>query len=188
VNRVSTPTTQIAPGEPAFVRRRPDGVEYTRIETIFMDLPSSLTTLLWSTPSEDDRLVAAFKGRTIRAIDRALRHEANTDRDRHEISAIRHELAQLALYEANRASSPHRERRISVTHVFPQLFDEPALRRSLGRSSGRSASASVSGICTLTRFAMAAARSCCGARVEICEPCRRIFATRTSRPLRGTRD
>jgi hypothetical protein len=89
-----------------------------------MDLPSPLTTLLWSTSSQDDRLLAAFKGRTIRAIDRALRREAKGQRDRNEISAIRHELVQLAVYEANGTSSPHPERRISVTHVFPQLFDE----------------------------------------------------------------
>lgn len=38
----------IAPGEPAFIRRLPKGVEYTHIKTIFMDLPSALTTLLWS--------------------------------------------------------------------------------------------------------------------------------------------
>ena len=114
----------IAPGEPAFIRRLPEGVEYTHIKTIFMDLPSALTTLLWSTTSQDDRLVAAFKGRTIRAIHRALRREAETHRDRNEISAIRHELVSLCLHEANGTSSPHPERRISVTHVVPELFDE----------------------------------------------------------------
>jgi hypothetical protein len=114
----------IAPGGPAFIRRLPEGVEYTHIKTIFIDLPSALTTLLWSTPSQDDRLVAAFKGRTIRAIDRALRHEAKAHRDPTETAAIRHELVSLALCEANSLSSPHPERRISVTHVFPQLFAE----------------------------------------------------------------
>ena len=117
----------IAPGEPAFIRRLPAGVEYTHIKMIFMDLPSPLTTLLWSTSSQDDRLLTAFKGRTIRAIDCALRREAKGQRDRNEISAIRHELAQLALHEANGTSSPHPERRISVTHVMPQLFDEAHL-------------------------------------------------------------
>ena len=121
-NKPVQPT--IAPGEPGFIRRLPEGVEYTHIKTIFMDLPSALTTLLWSTPSQDDRLVAAFKGRTIRAINRALRREAETHRDRHEISAIRHELVSLCLHEANGTSSPHPTRRISVTHVFPQLFAE----------------------------------------------------------------
>lgn len=114
----------IAPGEPVFIRRLPEGVEYTHIKMIFMDLPSALTTILWSTPSQDDRLVAAFKGRTIRAIDRGLRREVETHRDRHEISAIRHELVSLCLHEANGTSSPHPERRVSVTHVVPELFDE----------------------------------------------------------------
>jgi hypothetical protein len=114
----------VAAGEPAIIRRLPEGVEYTRIKTIVMDLPSPPTALLWSTSSQDDRLVAAFKDGTIRAIDRALRRAAQTDRDRHEISAVRHELAQLAVHEANRPSSPHPERRISVTHVVPPLFDE----------------------------------------------------------------
>jgi hypothetical protein len=114
----------IAPGEPAFIRRLPDGVEYTHIKTIFMDLPSALTTLLWSTQVQNDPLVAAFKERTIRAIDRALRREAKAHGDPSESAAIRHELVTLALREANGLSSPHPERRISVTHVFPQLFAE----------------------------------------------------------------
>jgi len=123
---VSEPTLQptIAPGEPAFIRRLPEGVEYTHIKAIFMDLPSALTTLLWSTSAQDDPLVAAFKGRTIRAIDRALRRESRAHRDPSETAAIRHELVTLALREANSLSSPHPERRISVTHVFPQLFAE----------------------------------------------------------------
>jgi hypothetical protein len=106
------------------MRRLPDGVEYTHIKTVFMDLPSALTTLLWSTTSQDDRLVATFKGRTLRAIHRALRREAETHRDPNEISAIRHELVSLCLHEAHGTSSPHPERRISVTHVVPELFDE----------------------------------------------------------------
>jgi hypothetical protein len=62
-----------------------------------MDLPSALTTFLWSITSQDDRLVAAFKGRTIRAILRALRREAETQRARNEISAIRPEWAALVM-------------------------------------------------------------------------------------------
>src|SRR5262249_54693040 len=85
----------IAPGQPAFIRRLPEGVEYTHIKTIFMDLPSALSTLLWSTPPPDDRLVAAFKGRTIRAIDRALRREHQAGGP--QTIAIRHELVNLCL-------------------------------------------------------------------------------------------
>jgi hypothetical protein len=113
----------IAPGEPAFIRRLAEGVEYTHIKTIFLDLPSALTTLLWLTPSQGNRLVAAFKGRTIRAIDRALRRQEQGQSNGPDSAAIRHELVSLCLHETNRPSSPHPERRISVTHVFPHLFD-----------------------------------------------------------------
>src|SRR5438128_2444053 len=113
----------IAPGEPAFIRRLPEGVEYTHIKALFMDLPSPLTTLLWSMPSQNHFLVEAFKGRTVRAIDRALRREKNARTNR-QTSTIRHELVSLCLHEANGPSSPHPGRRISVTQVFPQLFAE----------------------------------------------------------------
>jgi hypothetical protein len=104
------------------MRRLPEGVEYTHIKTIFIDLPSGLTALLWSTPSPGDTLVAAFKGKTIRAIDRALRREEQ-HQSGSQAAAIRHELVNLCLSEANAASSPHPERRISVTFVAPQRFD-----------------------------------------------------------------
>jgi hypothetical protein len=112
----------IAPGEPAFIRRLPDGVDYSRIKMIFMDLPSALASLLWSTPSSDDRVVTAFKEGSMRATDRALRRE-NPPTDRPEVSAIRHELVSLALRETNGSSSPHPQRWILVAHVFPHLFD-----------------------------------------------------------------
>src|SRR5262249_20662084 len=114
----------MAPGEPDFIRCLREGVEYTRIKMIFLDLPSALTTLLWSTQSQDDQLVTAFKGRTIRAIERALRRAETAQPDRLDAIAIRYELVSLCLHEANSPSSPHEDHRISVTHVFPQLFDE----------------------------------------------------------------
>jgi hypothetical protein len=122
---VNQPQSAIAPpivadGEPAVIRRLPNGIDYTHIKAIFINLPSPLTTALWCAPS-NSRLIAAFKGRTIRAIDRALRREAQGSPD---AAAVRHELVALCLYEANHSSSPHPERRISVTHVFPNLFDE----------------------------------------------------------------
>ncbi len=50
------------------------GVEYTFIKRIIFGLPSALTSLLWlAQPGDDERLLAAFKGKSYRAIDRALR-------------------------------------------------------------------------------------------------------------------
>src|SRR5262249_31659207 len=91
----------LAPGEPAFIRRPPVGVEYTHIKAIFLDLPSPLMTLLWATHSQHDGVIATFKGRTVRAIDRALRRAEQAEGGSPDPAAIRHELVSLCLHEAN---------------------------------------------------------------------------------------
>jgi hypothetical protein len=111
-----------APGEPAFIRRLPNGVEYTHIKMIFQDLPSSLTTLLWRDESAGDTLLTAFKGRTARAIQRALRRAEAIGHDRERVDLIRHELVQLCLAALNSRANPHPDRAMTVEHVFPHLF------------------------------------------------------------------
>jgi hypothetical protein len=110
----------IAAGEPAVIPRLPKGVEYTHIKAIFMNLPSSLTTLLWADESSGDALLTAFKDRTVRAADRALRRAEESASDRRQVALIRHELVQLCV-GALHAIPPH-DRAITVEQVFPQLF------------------------------------------------------------------
>jgi hypothetical protein len=115
-----SPERGTALGEPAFIRRLPKGVEYTQIKSIFMDLPSSLTTLLWADTSTADALLTAFKGRSVRATDRALRRADQRFSDARRAALIRHELAQLCVGALQ--SIPPYDRLITVQHVFPQLF------------------------------------------------------------------
>jgi hypothetical protein len=114
----------VAPGEPAFIRRLPPGVEYTLIKTIFIDLPSGLPTLLWAAGSEGNSLLRTFNERTVRAIDRALRREENSATNRDHAALVRPELAQLCVAELNSRWSPHPGRWIAVRLVLPQAFAE----------------------------------------------------------------
>ena len=112
----------VAPGEPAFIRRLPAGVEYTLIKMIFIDLPSALPTLLWAAPSENTPLLRTFNERTVRAIVRVVRREEKSETNRERAARIRHELVQLCLAELNSPWSPHPELSLSVKLVSPHLF------------------------------------------------------------------
>jgi hypothetical protein len=113
----------IAPLEPAFIRRLPQGVDYTLIRTIFIDLPSRLPTLLWATGSDSNPLVRAFNNGTVRAILRALRRAEDTEK--HElIAGIRRELVQLCLQELTSPWSPHPDLMICEQLVRPDAFAE----------------------------------------------------------------
>ena len=103
----------IAPGEPAFIRRLPRGVEYTRIKIIFIDLPSGLPTLLWVSRSHSNALLRAFNDRTVRATVRALGRAENSETNRELTAGVRHELVQLCLQELHNPWSPHRDLSIS---------------------------------------------------------------------------
>jgi hypothetical protein len=111
-----------APGEPAVIQRLPEGVDYTHIKAIFLDLPASITTLLWMAEPAD-HLAAAFRGKTIRAIERTLRRHEQNSADLERSRLIRHELVQLCYQELSRSSSRH-GLSIEVRHVIPQLFRE----------------------------------------------------------------
>ena len=108
--------------EPAVIRRLPEGVDYTHIKAIFLDLPASITTLLWMA-APADHLAAAFRGKTIRAIERTLRRHEQNSADLERSRLIRHELVQLCYQELSRSSS-RRGLSIQVRHVIPQLFGE----------------------------------------------------------------
>jgi hypothetical protein len=108
--------------EPAVIRRLPEGVDYTHIKAIFLDLPASITTLLWMA-APADHLAAAFRGKTIRAIERTLRRHEQNSADLERSRLIRHELVQLCYQELSRSSS-RRDLSIQVRHVIPQLFGE----------------------------------------------------------------
>lgn len=112
----------VAPGEPAFIRRLPAGVEYTLIKIIFIDLPSGLPTLLWAASSESTPLLRTFNERTVRAIVRVVRREEKSETNREYAARIRHELVQLCLAELNSRWSPHPELSLSVRLVSPHLF------------------------------------------------------------------
>jgi hypothetical protein len=114
----------IAPGEPAFIRRLPEGVEYTLIKTIFIDLPSRLPTLLWAAHPDTSPLLRAFNDRTVRATVRALRRAENSETNRELIAGVRYELVQLCLQELHSPWSPHPDVSISEILVSPQLFRE----------------------------------------------------------------
>ena len=62
-----------APDEPAVIRRLPSGVEYTYVKLIILDLPSSLYLAPWLSTDTDDSIWSLFRGKTLRALDRALR-------------------------------------------------------------------------------------------------------------------
>lgn len=112
----------VAPGEPAFIRRLPAGVEYTLIKMIFIDLPSGLPTLLWAASSESTPLLRTFNERTVRAIVRVVRREEKFETNREYAALIRHELVQLCFAELNSPWSPHPELWLSVRLVSPHLF------------------------------------------------------------------
>jgi hypothetical protein len=114
----------IAPLEPAVIRRLPEGVEYTLIKTIFFDLPTALPTLLWAARSDHNPLLRAFNERSVRAVDRELRRVENAQTNRGDIADIRHELAGLCLQELSSPWSPHPGRWISVHLVSPGAFAE----------------------------------------------------------------
>jgi hypothetical protein len=112
----------VAPGEPAFIRRLPLGAEYTLIKMIFIDLPSGLPTFLWAASSESTGLLRTFNEKTVRAIVRVVRREGKSERNREYVALIRHELVQLCLAELNSPWSPHPELSLSVRLVSPHLF------------------------------------------------------------------
>jgi hypothetical protein len=112
----------IAPGEPSFIRRLPQGVEYTVIKTVFFDLPTALPTFLWAARSDNNPLLRAFNDRTVRAVDRELRRAENAQTNRDDVAGIRHELVQLCVQELSSPRSPHPGRWISVRLVSPQSF------------------------------------------------------------------
>lgn len=94
------------------LQRLPPEVEYTRVKMIFLDLPSSISTLTWQAVETGDALITAFAGKTARAIERHLRRAeralptVNDDaagRERERIRMLRHELVQLCFQEVNRS-------------------------------------------------------------------------------------
>jgi hypothetical protein len=95
-DRIENGRRDIAPLEPAFIRRLPDDVEYTAIRMIFVDLPSGLPTLLWGAQSDRNALLRAFKDGTVRAILRALRRAEISETNRDLIAGVRHELVGYA--------------------------------------------------------------------------------------------
>ncbi len=62
-----------APNEPAVIRRLPPGVEYSHVKLILLDLPSPLFIAPWLSTDTDDPIWSMFRGKTFRAVDRALR-------------------------------------------------------------------------------------------------------------------
>jgi hypothetical protein len=71
---------------------------------IFLDLPSSISTLAWQASETGDALLTAFAGKTARAVEQQLRRleralptmEADVgDRERQHIQMLRRELVQL---------------------------------------------------------------------------------------------
>jgi hypothetical protein len=113
---------EVAPGESAFIRRLPPGVEYTVIKIVFIDLPSGLPTLLWAARSDNNPPLQAFKERTVRAIIQALRRAENDPTSSADVAGVRHEVAELCLQELTSPWSPHPGRWISVRLVTPQSF------------------------------------------------------------------
>ena len=62
-----------APDEPAVIRRLPPAVEYSYVKLIVLDLPSLLYVAPWLSTETDDPIWSMFRGKTFRALDRALR-------------------------------------------------------------------------------------------------------------------
>jgi hypothetical protein len=62
-----------APDEPAVIRRLPPGVEYSYVKLIILDPPSPLYIAPWLSTDTDDSIWSLFRGKTFRALDRALR-------------------------------------------------------------------------------------------------------------------
>ena len=62
-----------APGEPAVIQRLPPGVEYSFVKLILLDLPSPLYIAPWLSTDTADPIWYMFRGKTFRALDRALR-------------------------------------------------------------------------------------------------------------------
>src|SRR5687768_15950410 len=97
----------IAPQEPPFIRRLPEGVDYTLIKTIFFDVPAGLPTLLWAAGSDNTPLLRVFNRGTVRAILRVLRRVENSEPNHELIAGIRHVLVELSLRELHSPWSPH---------------------------------------------------------------------------------
>lgn len=62
-----------APDEPAVIRRLPPGVRYSYVKLIILDPPSPLYIAPWLSTDTDDSIWSLFRGKTFRALDRALR-------------------------------------------------------------------------------------------------------------------
>jgi hypothetical protein len=62
-----------APEEPAVIGRLPSGVEYSYVKFIILALPSPLYVAPWLPTEADDPTWSMFRGKTFRALDRALR-------------------------------------------------------------------------------------------------------------------
>src|SRR4030095_16791585 len=61
-----------APDEPPVIRRLPPGVEYSYVKLIILDLPSPLYVAPWLSTDTDASIWSMFRGKTFRALDRAL--------------------------------------------------------------------------------------------------------------------
>ena len=114
------------------LRRLPEGVDYTYIKAIFIDLPSAIPTLLWQDAS-GDTLLMAFQGKTIRAVEQHLRRRerllsrmdadiAAQERDR--VVMVRHALVEVALHEVNRCTGSGPRQSIEIVSVDPARFRE----------------------------------------------------------------
>jgi len=118
-------------GRLGVLQRLAPEVEYTRIKMIFLDLPSSISTLTWQSAESGDALLTAFAGKTARAIERELRRleralptmDADVSgRERERVRLIRHELVQICFQEVERSRARGPAQSIEVALVNPQAF------------------------------------------------------------------
>jgi hypothetical protein len=109
-------------------RRLPPGVDYAQIKMIIMALPSSLTTIVWRGDPTADPIWAAFKGKTLRAIDRQLRRreeilaargQCAPENERILVRGLRHQWLQLCMHEMNEQPPRKRKKWIIVALVNP---------------------------------------------------------------------
>jgi len=123
-------TTPDAPASTAhaFLNRLPPGVEYTHVKMILWSLPAPMDVLAWVASDPNEPIWSLFRGKTFRALDRALQQRerqfvaagpAVDTKARAHIEMLRHYFAQHFLF-AIQDWDPHRQTRwLSIRLVTP---------------------------------------------------------------------
>lgn len=129
-------------GEPAVIARLPAGVEYTHVKQIVLGLPGALDVFPWFTSPQGSEVdLRRFRGKTFRALDRALHREeqrvlavqAERGSKTQVTAMLRHQFIGYFRLALQQWDPNRRKRWLSTGFVAPSQSDSAAPPTDLSR-------------------------------------------------------